>query len=74
MIAVTDDPNKRSLYDRAHDSHAALTVGGIVTAHTNGRAIDAATGGRIVGVAMEVGSSGELTEVELNGPGAGLSP
>lgn len=55
-------------------AHAALTVGGIVTAHTNGRAVNAATGGRIVGVALEVGSSGELTEIELLGPGAALSP
>jgi len=27
MIAVTDDPNKRSLHDRARASRAALTVG-----------------------------------------------
>ena len=28
MIAVTDDPNKRSLHDRTRASHAALTVAG----------------------------------------------
>jgi len=55
-------------------AHAALTVGGIVTAHTNGRVVTAATGGRMVGVAMEVGSSGELVEIEMLGPGAALSP
>jgi hypothetical protein len=55
-------------------AHAALVVGTIVTAHTNGRVISAATGGRIVGVANEIGASGVLTEIELAGPGAGLSP
>jgi hypothetical protein len=28
MIAVTDDPNKRSLHDRARASRTELTVGG----------------------------------------------
>jgi hypothetical protein len=53
---------------------AALTVGGIVTVTATGRAVNAATGGRIIGVACEVGSNGELTEVELSGPASPLSP
>jgi hypothetical protein len=55
-------------------AHAALTQGGIVTAHSNGRVVNAATGGRIVGVALEIGASGVLTEVELLGPAGALSP
>ena len=55
-------------------ANAAVTVGGLVTAHTNGRVVDAASGGRIVGIALEAGAAGELVEVELAGPGASLAP
>ena len=49
---------------------AALTVGGRVGTDGSGAAIDWNAASSLLGVAVEVGATGVLAEVELIGPGA----
>ena len=43
----------------------ALTVGGRVTSNGSGQAANAVTGNSVLGIAVEAGSAGVLTEIEL---------